>query len=496
MRPAPARRSRGAYRPAAPEDEHRHDHEEREPVLLGVPRHSPQDRPVAVVQLAEDEREVERAGEAERSIRTSAVTLNVAAHERARVDPGRKKGAERMSDAGSSARRHRRPTRCRLEASSPRAFIVAPGPLRLRFTARRPSTRKRRVERGAPARVEQVVVVEVRVHVGRQRTEHGARERSERMRRREDAVAGLAAPWRAVDEAELRDGGAHSVVRVPAAAAEVARLEAARAHPLRLAPDARGRIAAGRARVRRARPVRVQPEGRACGGCAGTLEPRLFPLSVIASSGGRMSAITSNPPGRLRCRRSNRSQAASSSGRSTWQDTPRLSADGEGTLLSPMCGICGLYSPSGAAVSGPRRRDACAHPASRPRPGLDGRVRHVRPRPPAAAGDRSRARLSAGRQRARRRGRSLQRRALQLPGAAARARGEGATRSADAATRRSSRICTRSSGRRSPSGSRACSRSPCGTPRSSDSCSRATGSGRSRSSGRASRTGRWRSRPR
>src|SRR5205814_192486 len=61
----------------------------------------------------------------------------------------------------------------------------------------------------------------------------------------------------------------------------------------------------------------------------------------------RMSAITSKPPGRRRCSRSKRSQAASSSGRSTWHDaTAAVPADGEGTLL-PMCGICGLYSPSG-----------------------------------------------------------------------------------------------------------------------------------------------------
>src|SRR5947207_9047814 len=58
--------------------------------------------------------------------------------------------------------------------------------------------------------------------------------------------------------------------------------------------------------------------------------------------------MTSKPPGRLRCSRSNRVQASSSRGRSTWHDTTAaVPADGEGTL-SPMCGICGLYSPAGA----------------------------------------------------------------------------------------------------------------------------------------------------
>src|SRR5437868_14795726 len=56
-----------------------------------------------------------------------------------------------------------------------------------------------------------------------------------------------------------------------------------------------------------------------------------------------MSAITPKPPGRRRWSASNRAHAVSSSGRSTWHDTTAL----EGTL-SRMCGICGLYSPSGS----------------------------------------------------------------------------------------------------------------------------------------------------
>ena len=49
--------------PAAPEDEHRHEREERQPLRLGVPGQAPEDRPRAVVELPHDEREVERARE-------------------------------------------------------------------------------------------------------------------------------------------------------------------------------------------------------------------------------------------------------------------------------------------------------------------------------------------------------------------------------------------------------------------------------------------------
>ena len=59
---APALLPRGVQ-PRAPEDEHRHEREERQPVLLRVPGQPPEDRPLAVVELPQDEREVERAGE-------------------------------------------------------------------------------------------------------------------------------------------------------------------------------------------------------------------------------------------------------------------------------------------------------------------------------------------------------------------------------------------------------------------------------------------------
>src|SRR5581483_4822485 len=85
----------------------------------------------------------------------------------------------------------------------------------------------------------------------------------------------------AVDEAEFRDGRAHGLVRVPAAAAEVAGLESALAHPFRFVADPRRGIAVDGPRVRGARPVRVQAERRAGGGGAGALEPWLLRFTVV-----------------------------------------------------------------------------------------------------------------------------------------------------------------------------------------------------------------------
>src|SRR5262245_23247000 len=61
-----------------------------------------------------------------------------------------------------------------------------------------------------------------------------------------------------------------------------------------------------------------------------------------ASCGGRMSAAMRKPPGRAAWNAEKRRHVASSSGRSTWQDTTAY-------RLSAMCGICGLLAPSGAA---------------------------------------------------------------------------------------------------------------------------------------------------
>src|SRR5438270_1467408 len=145
--------------------------------------------------------------------------------------------------------------------------------------------RERGDEGVPPARVEQVVVVEVRVHVARQRRHDGAGEGAEGMRGRQDTGRRLPAARRAVDEPELRDGRAHSIVGVPAAAAEVARVEAALPHPFRLVANTRRGIAVDRPRMRGARPVRVQAEWRAGGSCACALEPRFLRLAVLRIGG-------------------------------------------------------------------------------------------------------------------------------------------------------------------------------------------------------------------
>src|SRR5438132_543712 len=66
------------------------------------------------------------------------------------------------------------------------------------------------------------------------------------------------------------------------------------------------------------------------------------PSSPAAASGGRISAAMRKPPGRRACSKANRDQHASSSGRSTWQETTAYRLPG-------MCGICGLLAPSGTA---------------------------------------------------------------------------------------------------------------------------------------------------
>src|SRR5437870_7300349 len=67
--------------------------------------------------------------------------------------------------------------------------------------------------------------------------------------------------------------------------------------------------------------------------------------SPASAEGGRISAAIRNPPGRRSCRSLNRRQTSSSSGRSTWQETTAYRPRGK---MSPVCGIAGLYSPSGA----------------------------------------------------------------------------------------------------------------------------------------------------
>src|SRR5947208_818246 len=67
--------------------------------------------------------------------------------------------------------------------------------------------------------------------------------------------------------------------------------------------------------------------------------------SPAPGSGGRISAAIRNPPGRRSWSAENRLQTSSSSGRSTWQETTAYRPPGK---MFSVCGIAGLYSPSGA----------------------------------------------------------------------------------------------------------------------------------------------------
>jgi asparagine synthase (glutamine-hydrolysing) len=55
--------------------------------------------------------------------------------------------------------------------------------------------------------------------------------------------------------------------------------------------------------------------------------------------------VIRNPPGRRCCSSEKRPQTSSSSGRSTWQETTAYRPPGK---MFPVCGIAGLYSPTGA----------------------------------------------------------------------------------------------------------------------------------------------------
>ena len=116
--------------------------------------------------------------------------------------------------------------------------------------------------------------------------------------------------------------GCHGRVRVPAAAAEQRRGEPALAQPGALAQHPRARLlAACRAGVGRARPVRVVPERAARGRLAGALDPaRRRPRRPPRRAAGA-ARRRRKPPGRRSCRRAKASHTASSSGRSTWQET-------------------------------------------------------------------------------------------------------------------------------------------------------------------------------
>ena len=197
----------------------------------------------------------------------------------------------------------RRPTRCAAHrgAHSPRAR---------RGRARRPGARARgrpELEKRPAAAVEEVGVVEVDVDEAWQRAARGARERgrrasassgsrrarcptaarcaqarlSEAQRSPAREVRRTCCPRRAVDVAELRAGLGDLDVRVPAAAAEQRRGEAAlpQAALPRRATLRAGRVA-GRARVVGRRPVRVVAERAARCSLARALEPGRLVLAV------------------------------------------------------------------------------------------------------------------------------------------------------------------------------------------------------------------------
>ena len=236
-----------------------------------------------------------------------------------------------------------------------------------------PEQLERHVERKPPLRLEQVVVVEVRVHVARQRPttaraswpsecvvgrtpSRGAPHRAPCSRRDRAPAPRAARRRRCTSRRRRRTRGSSPRARIHSASL----------------PDARGGIAAGRPGVRRARPVRVQAERRARGGEPRTVEPALLVLAVggVGRPHQRDHVEAAGPPSLQRV-----------------EAPPRLVVErlldvagddrgwtGLGTLWR-MCGICGLYSPSSEPPPASRRRDARAHPPPRPRPGLDRRVR-------------------------------------------------------------------------------------------------------------------------
>src|SRR5439155_10625938 len=119
---------------------------------------------------------------------------------------------------------------------------------------------------------------------------------------------------------------------------------------------------------RRTRAPGSPPTGRACvsppqcvwwpnGACVAASRARSsHSRSSSPSSGGRIIAAIANPPGRRDWNRANAAQTASSSGRSTWQETNAY-------RVSPMCGICGQVSRAGAADPDAvgRMNDALVH---------------------------------------------------------------------------------------------------------------------------------------
>src|SRR3954470_1525236 len=100
--------------------------------------------------------------------------------------------------------------------------------------------------------------------------------------------------------------------------------------------------AAGSAPVGRAWSGAVQCVCRPNGPCRAARRARSShvssrSVSAVAGSGGRISAAIANPPGRRACNAAKRCHTASSSGRSTWQETTAY-------RFAIVCGICGMVT--------------------------------------------------------------------------------------------------------------------------------------------------------
>ena len=158
--------------------------------------------------------------------------------------------------------------------------------------------------------------------------------------------------------------------------------------------DARGRVAAGRPRVRRRRPVRVVAERPARGGDPGAREPAARRLSPV---GGRphqrRDREAAGPRGLQRGEAP--PSSASSSGRSTWQETTAY------RVHDVLMTRCAGSADSSRRRARPTRRSSSAMNAALvhrgPDEGSRRRVRPLRARPPPPAGDRPRDGQPAGR---------------------------------------------------------------------------------------------------
>ena len=336
---------------------------------------------------------------------------------------------------------------------------------RPRFSVRGTSspTRSAAVRRA----VEQVGVVEVRVHDLPAGTARDARARACRSSassaararaRRSDSssqagssslqmrrVAGeVRRPERgrgAVGVAEVGDRLGDVLVDVPAAAAEEARLEADSARAsVPCSRTSAGGIAAGRPRVVGRGPVRVQAERAAAPPPrAPARASSCLVLAVGRRPHQRRDREAAGRPLLQRARSAPRPRRPAAAPHGTRR---RRTAR---AVCRPVCGIAGLYSPDGRAEPRARGRHARRARPPRARRGLDRRLRPLRARPPAAEGDRPRHGLPAGDERDA--ATSSPSSTASSTTSASCATSCAATRCAAPATRRCSRTCTRRAAR-------------------------------------------------